>query len=84
MDDVGGHAISGCGCNGHTQPARPDILPILRLGPRLYLAVCETVPSIFRVGKANTLPMVPNDWSTLSNGTVDGRPTVYRLSTKTA
>jgi len=30
---------------------------------------------IFRVGKANTLLMTPNDWSTLSNGTVDGSPT---------
>jgi len=30
---------------------------------------------VFRVGKANTLPMTPNDWSTLSNGTVDGEPT---------
>jgi len=30
---------------------------------------------VFRVGKANTLLMTPNDWSTLSNGTVDGVPT---------
>src|SRR5437867_8875840 len=30
---------------------------------------------VVRVGKANTLLMAPNDWSTLSNGTVDGRPT---------
>ena len=30
---------------------------------------------VFRVGKANTLLMTPNDWSTLSNGTADGEPT---------
>jgi len=30
---------------------------------------------VFRVGKANTLLLTPNDWSTLSNGTVDGEPT---------
>ena len=27
-----------------------------------------------KVGKTNTLIVAPNDWSTLSNGTVDGRP----------
>lgn len=26
----------------------------------------------FRVGKANALHLTPHDWSTLSNGTVDG------------
>ncbi len=31
--------------------------------------------NVFRVGKANTLLLTPNDWSTLSNGTVDGEPT---------
>jgi hypothetical protein len=30
---------------------------------------------VFRVGKANTLLLTPNDGSTLSNGTVDGEPT---------
>ncbi len=30
---------------------------------------------VFRVGKANTLLLTPNDWSTLGNGTVDGEPT---------
>ncbi len=29
---------------------------------------------VVRVGKANTLLIVPNDWSTLTNGTVDGVP----------
>ena len=28
-----------------------------------------------RVGKADTILVTPNDWSTLSNGTVDGAPT---------
>jgi len=28
-----------------------------------------------RVGKANTLLLTPNDWSTLSNGAGDGEPT---------
>ena len=28
-----------------------------------------------RVGKANSLLLTPNDWSTVSNGTVDGEPT---------
>jgi len=30
---------------------------------------------VFRFGEANTLLLTPNDWSTLSNGTVDGEPT---------
>ena len=29
---------------------------------------------VLRVGKANTLLVAPRDWSTLSNGTVDGTP----------
>ena len=32
---------------------------------------------VVRVGKANTLLITPGDWSTLSNGTVDGRATGY-------
>lgn len=36
---------------------------------------------VFRVGKANSLLLTPNDWSTLSNGTVDGTPTgLHRYS----
>ena len=30
---------------------------------------------VFRVAKSNTLLFVPNDWPTLTNGTVDGVPT---------
>jgi hypothetical protein len=48
-------------------------------GPHAYLTVAPAVSrqtaNPFRVGKANTLLMTPNDWSTLSNGTVDGEPT---------
>lgn len=38
----------------------------------------------FRVGKSNTLLLVSNDWSTLSNGTVDGEPTGTRTLTSSA
>src|SRR5213594_2092707 len=30
---------------------------------------------VIRVGKSNAILMVPNDWSTLVNGTVGGKPT---------
>jgi predicted RNase H-like HicB family nuclease len=35
---------------------------------------------VFRVGKANTLLLTPNDWSALSTGTVDGELTRLRRS----
>jgi len=38
-------------------------------------SAAQSLRPVFRVGKANTLLLTPNDGSTLSNGIVDGEPT---------
>jgi len=43
--------------------------------PWRCLEIAANFIRVFRVAKSNTLLLVPNDWNTLSNGTVDAMPT---------
>ena len=53
----------------------PDRYGEVAAGNEANYAVVYYDIRTFRVGKANTLLVTPNDWSTLSNGTVGGVPT---------
>src|SRR5207249_814113 len=51
-----------------------DWYNVLTYGDETIHATLRFDLKVVRVGKANTILVVPNDWSTLSNGTIAGVP----------